>query len=71
MRAPTVMAWPSLPAISLVRGDLHLEIGGRDVQLAVLLLEQHVGEDRQRVAPFNDARYRLQRFQERVPCDLF
>ena len=35
------------------------------------LLEQHVGENRQRVASFNDAGHGLQRFQKRVASDLF
>ena len=68
MRAPTVVAWPSLPSRSLMRGDLHLEIGRGDVQVAVLLLEQHIGEDRQRVPAFDDAGNRLQRFQAAHPA---
>ena len=52
-------------------GDLHFEVGCRDVQLAILLFEQHVREDRQRVPPFDNARNGLQRSKQRVTRDLF
>ena len=53
------------------RGDLHLEVGCGDVQLAVALLEQDVGENRQRVPAFDDSRHGLQRFEQRVSGYLF
>ncbi len=48
------------------RGDLHLEVGRRHVEPAVLLLEQHIRQNRQRMASFDDAGHRLQRFQQRI-----
>ena len=54
-----------------MRGDLHFEIGGRDVEPSVRLLEQHIREDRQRMPTFDNAGDRLQRFQERVARYLF
>ena len=53
-----------------MRGDLHLEVGGRHVEAAVLLLEQHIRKNRQRVPPFDDAGDSLQRFQQRIPGGL-
>ncbi len=70
LRAATVIAWLPCRQIA-VRGDLHLEVGGRHVEAAVLLLEQDVGENRQRVPAFDDAGDGLQRFQQRVAGDLF
>ena len=70
LRAATVVACASLPGSSECARDLHLEIGRRDVEPAVLLLEQHVREDRQRVPAFDDAGDRLQRFQQRVAGGL-
>ena len=54
-----------------MRGDLHFEIGRRDVEPPVAVLEQDIRKDRQRMPPFDDARDRLQRFQQRVAWDLF
>ncbi len=54
-----------------MRGDLHLEIGRRDEELAVPVLDQDIRENWQRVAAFDDARHRLQGFQQRVAGDLF
>ena len=70
MRAATVTACGSLPGISAVRGDLHFEIRGSHEQPAVALLEQHVSENRQRMAPFDDAGDGLQRFQQRIPGNI-
>jgi hypothetical protein len=53
------------------RGDLHLEIGRRELERAVLRLDQHVREDRQRVPALDDAGDRLEGLQERVAGDLF
>lgn len=46
--------------------DLDLDVGGEHGELVAMLLDQHVGQDRQRVAPFDDAGNRLQRGQERI-----
>ena len=53
-----------------MRGDLHLEVGRRHVEAAVLLLEQHIRKNRQRVPAFDDAGDSLQRFQQRIPGGL-
>ena len=52
-------------------GDLHLQIGGGDVEQAVPLLEQDVGENRQRVAAFDNPRHGLQWFEQRIAGYLF
>ncbi len=49
-----------------MRGDLHLEVGGRHEEPAVAVLEQDIGENRQRMAALDDPRHRLQRFQQRI-----
>ncbi len=49
-----------------VRGDLHFEVGGGHVEAAVAVLEQHIGENWQRMSAFDDARHGLQRFQQRI-----
>ena len=54
-----------------MRGDLHLEIGGRDVEPAVGLFEQHIRQNRERMSAFDDAGHRLQWFQQRVSWNLF
>ena len=46
--------------------DLDLDVGGEHRELVAMLLDQHVGQDRQRVALFDDAGNRLQRGQERI-----
>ena len=48
------------------RADLDLDVGGEHRELIAALLDQHVGQDRQRVALFDDAGNRLQRGQERI-----
>ena len=54
-----------------MRGDLHLEIGGGDVEPAVGLFEQHIRENREGMSAFDDAGHRLQWFQQRVSWNLF
>jgi hypothetical protein len=49
-----------------MRGDLHFEVGGRDVESAVAVLEQHIRENWQRVPSFDDTRHGLQGFQQRI-----
>jgi hypothetical protein len=46
------------------RPHLDLEVAGRELDLRASLADQHVGEDRQRVTAFDDARDCLQRTQE-------
>jgi hypothetical protein len=53
-----------------MRGDLHLEVGGRHVEAAIAVLEQHIRKNRQCVAAFDDARDGLQRFEQRITRGL-
>jgi hypothetical protein len=54
-------------AVELGRGaDLDLQVAGGELQLRARLAQQHVGQDGQGVAPFHDARDRLQRGQNLV-----
>jgi hypothetical protein len=46
--------------------DLDLDVGGEHRQLVAMLLDQHVGQDRQRMALFDDAGNRLQRGEQRI-----
>jgi hypothetical protein len=47
-------------------GDLHLKVGRQEVHLASGRADEHVGEDRKRVAALDDTRDLLQRAQEPV-----
>ena len=49
-----------------VRGDLHFEIRRRHKQPSVFLLDENIGEYRQRLPALDDARNRLQRLQQCV-----
>jgi hypothetical protein len=71
LRAPTVVDWPSFPASSATAVICHLEIGRRDVQPPVPLLEQHVRQNGQRVPALDDSRDRLQGFQQRITRNCF
>ena len=44
--------------------DLDVEVGRRQPELAVTRLEQHVGEDRNGVAPLDDALHMGERLEE-------
>jgi hypothetical protein len=63
LRAPTVIERAS-PAPG--SGDLDLDVGGEKGQVLGRALDQHVGEDRQRVAPLDDAADRGKRCQNIV-----
>ena len=52
------------------RRDLDLEVGRHELELVLFSFQQDVRQDRQRVAFFDDAGDRLQRFQQRIAFDL-
>ena len=49
--------------------DLHVEVGRLQRQLAAFGADQHVGEDRDRVAPLDDAMDVVEGLQEVRPLD--
>jgi len=50
------------------RAHLDLEVGGRELYLRAALAHQHIGKDRQRVAPLDDAGDLLQRLEKLRIC---
>ena len=56
LRAPTVMRARFLGAASAAaRGDLDLEVGRQERERSPAPFDQHVGKDRQRMPPLDDA----------------
>jgi len=49
-------------------GDLHLQVRGEELDLRTRSGDEHVGQDRQRMAPFDDAGHLLEGAQELVVC---
>ena len=71
LRAPTVVLKSAGVAAELGAGaHLDLEVAGRELDLAAVLAHQHVGQDRQRVPPLDDAGHRLQG-AEHFSCGAF
>ena len=50
--------------------DLDVEIGGGQLQLPLGRLDHHIGEDRDRVAPFDDALDMAERLQKGAAFDV-
>ena len=71
LRAETVRFWSPVPLPTSQRVEIWISRSVADeLQPSCFRLEQDVGQDRQRVSPFDDAGYRLQRFQQRIAFDL-
>ena len=69
MCAGTVVAPAGDTSAGMVSIDFQVEVGRLQGELALLGADQHVGEDRNRVAPLDHAVHVPDRFEERGALD--